>query len=347
MTSIRRPRPWEGRTTRPVLPESLWPSRREILRALGLGGAMLATPSVVGCQERKTVSGVEQDPVTTYPASTRWVPDWKVVGGKSAYPAQRNPAFLVRRSLNPEDDAAAQNNFYEFLPGRAGPVHRFVEGFRPEPWKLAIAGEVEEERTVDLDDVAKIAPLEERVYHFRCVERWSMVVPWTGIPLAKVVEWCKPKSSAKHVRFVSFGPKDLTEEQKPHTPPGFTEAAHYPWPYYEGLRMDEATNPLALLVTGIYGHAIPMQHGAPLRVIAPWKYGYKSPKSIVRIEFTREEPPTFWNDLQPKEYGYLSNIEPDVPHPRWSQANEWDITTKDWMPTLPYNGYGEYVAELY
>ena len=345
MTSIHRRRPWEGLPKRPILPESRWPSRREIVRAIGLGGAMLAAGPLGACQGQG--GEAEAEPRTDYPHSDRWVPTWPVVGGKSAYPARRSPAYRARRSLNPEDDAATRNNFYEFLPGRAGPVYQRLGGFVPDPWKITIAGEVERERTVDLDDIAKIAPLEERIYHFRCVERWSMVVPWTGIPLARFIEWCAPKSTAKHVRFVSFGPKDLTDAQKEHMPDGFKSAPNYPWPYYEGLRLDEARNELALLATGIYGHGLPMQHGAPLRVIVPWKYGYKNPKSFVRVEFTREQPHTFWNDLQPNEYPYLSNVDPEKPHPRWSQAREWDITTEDWMPTLKYNGYGEQVAGLY
>jgi sulfoxide reductase catalytic subunit YedY len=347
MTRLSVPRPWERRLDRPVLDESLWPSRRQVVKALGLGGAMLAGGPALACQRGPATSGIEDDPVTEYAASTRWVPSWAPAGGKDLYPAKRNEAYRIRRSLNPEDAAASYNNFYEFLPGGAGPVHEHVGGYVPEPWKVAIAGEVEEERTVDLDDIARIAPLEERLYHFRCVERWSMVVPWIGIPLAKFVEWCKPKGTAKYVRFLTFGPEDLTDAQKAHTPQGFEKASYYPWPYFEGLRMDEAVNELSLLVTGIYGHGLPMQHGAPLRVIVPWKYGYKSPKSIARVEFTREEPPTFWNQLQPKEYGFLSNVDPGKPHPRWSQAEEWDITTRETMPTLLYNGYAESVASLY
>jgi sulfoxide reductase catalytic subunit YedY len=341
MTFVHLRHPWD-RVRAPVASESLWLGRREILRALGLGGAMLASRSLAACHgsERKS-------PKSEYTASKRWLPGWEPAGGSALYPAARNPRFTVRRSLNPEDDAAAHNNFYEFLPGRAGPVFRLVGDFEPRPWQVTIAGAVEETRTVDVDEIARIAPLEERLYHFRCVERWSMVVPWTGIPLRAFVEWCKPKASAKYVRFESFAPSDLTPEQREHEPPGFEQAAYYPWPYYEGLRMDEATNELALLVTGIFGHGLPMQHGAPLRVILPWKYGYKSPKSIVRVEFTADEPRTFWHDVSPDEYGFLSNVEPDVPHPRWSQAEEWDITTKDTLPTLPYNGYGELVARMY
>ncbi len=308
---------------------------------------MLAVRPLSACQGSVRSSGTEENPKTEYPAAKRWVPRFEPAGGSALYPAERNDGYRVRRSLSPEDDAASHNNFYEFLPGRAGPVYRQVGDFVPRPWQVTIAGAVEQTKTVDVDEIAKIAPLEERLYHFRCVERWSMVVPWTGFPLKKFVEWCRPTASAKFVRFVSFAPSDLDADQKKHEPPGFKEAAYYPWPYYEGLRMDEATNELALLVTGIYGHGLPMQHGAPLRVTVPWKYGYKNPKSVVRVEFTAEQPRTFWNDVSPNEYGFLSNVEPDVPHPRWSQAHEWDITTKDTMPTLPYNGYGEFVAKLY
>ncbi len=346
MPSIHVPRRWD-RPRRPVADENAWLDRREVLKALGCAGGMLASAPFAACQEPPLASGVEENPKTDYPRSARWAPGWEPAGGRALYPAKRNESFPIRRSLNPEDDPASHNNFYEFLPDRAGPVHRSIEGFVPRPWQIAIAGEVEEPKTIDLDEIPKIAPLEERLYHFRCVERWSMVVPWTGIPLAKFVEWCRPKSSGRFVRFVSFGPRDLTADQKAHEPPGFKQASHYPWPYYEGLRLDEAVSELALLVTGIYGHGLPMQHGAPVRVIVPWKYGYKSPKSIVRIEFTKEQPPTFWNDVAPHEYGFLSNVEPDVPHPRWSQAKEWDITTREFMPTQLYNGYGDYVARLY
>ncbi len=346
MPSIHLPHPWD-RPRRPVAEERVWLDRREVLKALGCASAMLAGAPLASCQEPALGSGVEENPKTDYRASARWVPSWEPAGGRALYPAKRNGAFRIRRSLNPEDDPASHNNFYEFLPDRAGPVQRLVEGFVPRPWQLTIAGEVEEPKTIDIDEIPRIAPLEERLYHFRCVERWSMVVPWTGIPLAKFVEWCRPKSSARFLRFVSFGPQDLTAEQKKHEPPGFKQASHYPWPYYEGLRMDEALSELALLVTGIYGHGLPMQHGAQVRVSVPWKYGYKSPKSIVRIEFTKEQPPTFWNDVAPQEYGFLSNVEPEVPHPRWSQAKEWDITTREFMPTLLYNGYGETVAKLY
>ncbi len=336
--------PWSRRSTHlpPIIDERDFWNRRQLLRALGWG--MLAASLPVACREAERAVG--PGPRDSYPLVRERVPGWRPAGGFGLYPAKRNAAFAIRRSLTPEDRAAGHNNFYEFLPGRAGPVEQCVAGFRPRPWSVSIGGEVAEPRTLDVDEVATIAPLEERLYHFRCVEGWSMVVPWTGIPLASFVQWCRPRPGARFVRFVSFAESDLHAEQKRHVPPGLRER-YYPWPYYEALRLDEATNPLALLVTGIYGHGLPMQHGAPLRVVVPWKYGYKSPKSIVRVEFTSARPGTFWSDLQPDEYPFLSNVDPEVPHPRWSQETERDLATGDRNPTLRYNGYGEYVARLY
>jgi len=346
MAHVHESRPWKriraavGRGR--VLDESDWLDRRTILKAMGFGGAMLAGVSCA--QEIQSAS--EEDPTTAYPASTKWVPDWSPVGGKASYPAPRNQEFEVRRSLTPEDAAAGYNNFYEFYPGSAGPVHSYVGSFTPRPWQIEIGGEVEEPKTIDVDELAKIADLEERLYHFRCVETWAMIVPWTGIPMADFVKWCKPKSEARFVRFTSFS------RPKPGAEPADYErrsffSSDYPFPYYEGLRLEEAVNPLAMLVTGIYGHGLPMQHGACVRVIVPWKYGYKSPKSIARIEFLKQQPATFWSDLQPTEYPFESNVDPAKPHPRWSQATEWDVATRERYPTLPYNGYGDYVAKLY
>jgi sulfoxide reductase catalytic subunit YedY len=341
MANVQVPTPWSRAGGE--LSESAYRSRREVLRALGLGGAMLASPALACARSQapNAPSPFFAAPRSdlSYPASARWVPRWDPFGGRELYPAARNAAFTVDRALTPEDAAAEHNNYYEFLPDGAGPVHRYVAKFEARPWQLEIAGEVESPRVVELDDVAKIAALEERLYRFRCVERWSMVVPWLGLPLASFVAWCKPKASARYLRFVSF--------HRPDQAPGQKKAAHYDWPYYEGLRLDEALHPLALLVLGIYGHALPVQHGAPVRAIVPWKYGYKSPKGIAKVEFLTEEPPTFWNDVAPDEYGFLSNVDPAVPHPRWSQEIEWDVATGEKFPTRPYNGYADDVAKLY
>jgi sulfoxide reductase catalytic subunit YedY len=182
-------------------------------------------------------------------------------------------------------------------------------------------------------------PIEERLYRHRCVEAWAMAVPWTGFPLKALIDFAEPRSSAKYVRFVSAS--------KPDEMPGIGEQNWYPWPYFEGLRIEEAANELTMCTVGIYGHPLPSQHGAPLRINVPWKYGYKSPKSIVKIEFTEKEPPTFWDTLQPEEYSFESNVNPNKPHPRWSQAKERLIDTGETVATQMYNGYGEFVAHLY
>jgi sulfoxide reductase catalytic subunit YedY len=328
----RRPRPGAAaaRGAR-ILDEDLWIGRRDVLRALGLGGLAAAALPALTLPTLACGTAEEEEP-------RDWTPPWEPAGGRDLYPAERNGAFEAGRPLTPEDVAARKNNFYEFLPGRSGEVWRRVGDWTPRPWEVEIGGLVEEPRTVDVDELAKVAPLEERAYRFRCVERWSMTVPWIGVPMASVIEWAKPRPEAKYVRFISF--------HDPEKAPG-QRRKEYPWPYYEALSLEEARHPLTLLATGIYGHGLPAQHGAPVRVIVPWKYGYKSPKSIARIEFTAEQPGTFWSDLQPSEYPFASNVEPDVPHPRWSQAREQDIATGDWRPTLPYNGYADEVAALY
>ena len=198
---------------------------------------------------------------------------------------------------------------------------------------------VDRPKVYDLDDLVRRMPLEERLYRFRCVEAWAMAVPWTGFPMKALINEVQPKSSARYVRMVTF--------QRPEQAPGQKSQPWYPWPYFEALTMEEAMNELTLLGTGIYGHALPKQHGAPIRLVAPWKYGFKSIKSIVSIEFTDKQPPTFWNKLAPSEYDFWANVNPNVPHPRWSQATERLISTGERVPSQLYNGYGEYVAHLY
>ena len=193
-------------------------------------------------------------------------------------------------------------------------------------------------RRFDIDELVRSVDLEERLYRFRCVEAWAMAVPWTGFPLAELIKKIEPLSSAKFVRFVTFLKPDVASNQSPSSGP---------WPYTEALTMAEATNELTLIATGIYGHALPKQHGAPLRLVVPWKYGFKSIKSIVKIDFTADRPATFWNSNRPSEYDFTANVDPNTPHSRWSQATEKLIDTGELRPTLPYNGYGEWVAKLY
>lgn len=194
-------------------------------------------------------------------------------------------------------------------------------------------------RKLDVEDLVKRMPVEERLYRFRCVEAWAMAVPWVGFPMAALIKELDPPAGAKYIRFETAN--------RPAQMPGMAEAAWYPWPYFEALRMDEAMNPLAMFVVGMYGKVLPKQNGAPLRAIVPWKYGYKSPKSIARIEFAAEQPATFWNKSVPKEYGFYSNVNPGRPHPRWSQAVERLIPTMERVPTQLYNGYGKWVEGLY
>src|SRR5215469_5701808 len=237
-------------------------------------------------------------------------------------------SYSTTEKQNSFKDITNYNNFYELGTDKEDPAAN-AKYLITRPWTVAVEGEVKKPKTYDIDQLTKIAPLEERIYRLRCVEAWSMVVPWVGFPFAEFIKLCAPLSSAKYVRFISF--------YRPQEAVGQKEQ-DYPWPYYEGLRMDEAMNELTLLTTGIYGKPLPRQHGAPLRLIVPWKYGYKSPKSIVKIEFVSEQPTTFWNDLAPNVYSFLSNVDPDISNSGWSQATERDIGTGLRIPTVKYNG---------
>ncbi len=296
-------------------PESIYLDRRRFIRQLGYSGLglwALMNGAAGSARAGQSSSGL--------------------------YPAPRNSAFTPDRPLTAERVAATYNNFYEFTLDKDR-VHKLAKNFKTRPWRIEVSGEVEKPFTIDIDTLVRKLPLEERLYRFRCVEAWSMAVPWTGIPMKKFIEMAKPTSQAKYVRFVTF--------LDPKQAPGQRTQSWYPWPYFEGLRMDEAMNELTMLVTGIYGHPLPNQHGAPIRLIVPWKYGFKSIKSIVSIEFTREQPRTFWNQLVPDEYDFLANVNPQMAHPRWSQATERIIPSGKRVPTLMYNGYAEYVADLY
>ena len=239
--------------------------------------------------------------------------------------------------LTAYDDITSYNNFYEFGLDKADPS-RNAHTLRTRPWTVAVEGEVHKAQTIAIDDVLRRYPVEERVYRLRCVEGWSMVVPWMGFELNRLLKDVEPTS---HARFVAF-----TTLHDPAQMPG-QKSGVLDWPYVEGLRLDEALHPLTILATGLYGKPLPNQNGAPLRLVVPWKYGFKSIKSIVRIRLTREQPPTTWNIAAPNEYGFYSNVNPDVDHPRWSQKRERRIGELLRRPTLPFNGYGGRVAPLY
>ena len=252
------------------------------------------------------------------------------------YPVKRNEKYKLDRDVTPEQLSTHYNNYYEFDSGKD--VADLAQALPVRPWTVTIDGMVEKPQTIDIDTLLKQMPLEERVYRHRCVEAWSMAVPWSGFPLKNLVDLAQPQSSAKYLRFETFNNPDVA--------PGMG-AAWYPWPYIEGLTMAEATNELAFMVTGMYGKPAPKQNGAPLRLATPWKYGFKSAKGIVKITFTDQQPKSFWEALQDSEYGFWANVNPQVPHPRWSQADERPLGGDGTVPTQLFNGYGEFVASLY
>ncbi len=239
--------------------------------------------------------------------------------------------------VNTYEDITNYNNYYEFTVDKQQ-VASEAQGFTTSPWTIEVSGLVNNPKTFGIEDLLKNFPQEERIYRLRCVEAWSMVIPWTGFTLASLLDMVEPTSDAKYVRFETvFRPEEMPGQKSPF----------YPWPYQEGLRLDEAMNDLAILATGLYGEPNVAQNGAPIRLVVPWKYGFKSIKSIVKIELVAEKPATLWNDIAANEYGFYANVNPDVNHPRWSQASERRIGELSRRPSLPFNGYGEQVAALY
>jgi sulfoxide reductase catalytic subunit YedY len=310
-----------------VTPESALRSRRRFLKRLSL--ASIAAGAAAGAGVWWWYFGGSDDEVVAAGQTP--------VSGAGLFPATRSPRWAeLERPLTAESVAARYCNFYEFSSGKQ--VWRSVEAFQPLPWTLEVCGLVARPRTYDMDDLLRAFPLEERLYRHRCVEAWAMAVPWTGFPLAALVKAVEPLAAARYVRFVSFHRPDVCDRQR---------YRGMPWPYTEGLTLAEALNELTFVATGMYGHPLLKQHGAPVRLVVPWKYGFKSAKSIARIEFTSEQPATFWNTMAPHEYDFWANVNPDVPHPRWSQKSERMLGTDERRPTKLYNGYGEWVADLY
>jgi len=250
------------------------------------------------------------------------------------------PGSPTEFAASPQTDrtvAATYNNFFEFSEDKEG-IADAARGFVHRPWTLEVSGEVRRPRRFDVDELVRRFGLEQRVYRHRCVEAWAMVVPWSGFSLASLLRLVEPLSHARFVRFESFHAPRQAPNQRGY---------RFPWPYHEGLRLDEAMHPLSFIATGIYGEPLPAQHGAPIRLVVPWKYGFKSAKSIARIELTRAQPRTFWNTVAPAEYDFLGNVNPHVPHPRWSQASERVLGSDTLQQTLLMNGYVEEVAALY
>jgi sulfoxide reductase catalytic subunit YedY len=289
--------------------EAVFLRRRTLVKALGLGPVLMATglPALAA-----------------------------TVNTADLYPTKRNDRYKLDRPLTAEKYAVTYNNFYEF--GSHKQISDAAQALKIHPWQVRIDGLVEKPMTIDFDALVRRMPLEERVYRHRCVEAWSMAVPWSGFAMKALVDFARPLSKAKYVQMETLADKE--------TMPGLKQV-WYPWPFTEGLTLAEATNELAFIATGLYGKPIPKQNGAPLRLVVPWKYGFKSIKSITRFTFTDKRPVGYWEEIQGREYGFWANVNPKIDHPRWSQASERVLGTNERVPTLLYNGYGEYVADLY
>ena len=307
-------------------PEGLYLNRREFLKKTG---SSLAAGALLACGEKLPQKKKSLHPLKQYD------PEF----AKASFPASKNKKFLSvhGRKISPELLVSSYNNYYEFTQDKEK-VWLLASNFKTDPWSIEVGGLTRKAARYDLEDLIARFPLEERVYRFRCVEAWSMVVPWVGIALGKLIKFLEPLSKARYARFIGW--------KRPEEAPG-QRYGSYEWPYYEALRMDEAYNELSLFTVGMYGHNLTKQNGAPARLVIPWKYGYKSMKGITRIEFLEKKPSTFWNNAIPREYGFYSNVNPKVPHPRWSQAREQPLGQAEKIPTLAYNGYGKFVANMY
>lgn len=312
---IRTRRRWEI-PEREATPEAVFLNRRTLLAG---GASLAAAAAVAGCDQGPPAIAQDES-------------------GRMVLSAERNPNYTIEGELTPEQVNLNYNNFYEYGSHKSI-AQAAMNELVPRPWTVAIEGMCDNPTTIDVDELINRMGLEERLYRHRCVEAWSMTVPWIGFELSKLVAFAEPQAGARYVRFETFGDPEMAS--------GIRTQPWYPWPYVEGLTIEEANNELAFMVVGAYGKVVANQMGAPIRLHLPWKYGFKSIKSIVRIAFTDERPRSFWETLQPAEYGFWANVNPEVAHPRWSQATERVIHTDERVPTQLFNGYAEEVAELY
>ena len=319
---IKRRKGWELPEAL-ATPETVFLNRRKFLTASGL---IMTSAALAGCGE-DSVGDLSSESTATPPE-----PD----PSAHLYPVERDESFKFDRPITPEATAANYNNFFEF--GSHKRIQNAAQKLQIRPWEIQIDGAVEKPFKIAIDDLLARMPLEERVYRLRCVETWAIVVPWSGFPLAELVKLAKPLSKAKFLRMETFMAPDVARGQR---------QSWYPWPYAEGLTMAEATNDLAFMVTGAYGKPLAKQFGAPLRLAVPWKYGFKSIKSVVRFSFVEKRPKTFWETVDGREYGFWANVNPKVDHRRWSQAKERLLPSGETYPTKLFNGYAEYVAPIY
>lgn len=316
-----------------ITPQGVYQSRREFMKTaaqVSIGAGLAGAPAFAQA-------------VTAADLNLASKPAWLEQQIAARKPVPADGPFNTSEQKTPFDDVSTYNNFYEFGTDKRDPSSN-ADNFRIEPWSVEVKGEVAKPGVYTLEDLIKPHALEERIYRLRCVEAWSMVIPWVGFPLSDLIARFEPTANAKYIEFLTLVDKEQMPEQG-------SRFATIDWPYREGLRMDEAMHPLTIIAVGLYGDLLPTQNGAPLRLVVPWKYGFKSIKSIVSINFRETMPNTTWNDLQPSEYGFYANVNPAVSHPRWSQASETRLPTSLFAPqridTLPFNGYSEEVSSLY
>jgi len=310
-----------------ITPKEIFEDRRRFIKQAGLG--LLATSALTHSNLLLAANSTHHTTPVGYPSKSAL-----------ALPNFTKTAYGKEEKLTSYEDVTTYNNFYEFGTSKSEPaIHSKL--FKPYPWTVSIEGEVKKNKTIGIDEILKLAPLEERIYRMRCVEGWSMVIPWLGFPLAQLIKWAEPNANAKYVEFIS-----LADSQQM---PG-VNLPILDWPYVEGLRMDEAMNPLTLMAVGLYGEKLPNQNGAPMRLVVPWKYGFKGAKSIVKIRFTEKMPMTTWMKAGPREYGFYANVNPQVDHPRWTQSSEKRIGAGLFagrIKTQMFNGYTEQVGQMY
>ncbi|GAA0698642.1 protein-methionine-sulfoxide reductase catalytic subunit MsrP [Marinobacterium maritimum] len=317
-------------TSSEITPESVYRQRRQFIKGLAAGGALLMSGPAAALSRAAL-----DDEQVRYPG-----PDWLQ---QKLRAATQSAGLSTDEKMTPYEHVTGYNNFYEFGLGKGDPK-AYAQSLQTDPWSVEISGEVHQPGRYHLEDLLKGIDLEERIYRLRCVEAWSMVIPWVGFPLASLLKRFEPTGNARYVAFTTLHDPEQMRGQR-------SRFGTIDWPYVEGLRMDEAMHPLTMLAVGVYGDALPPQNGAPLRLVVPWKYGFKSIKSIVRIHLTEQMPPTSWNRTAPGEYGFYANVNPAVDHPRWSQSTERRLPSSLFSPniidTQPFNGYADQVAHLY
>ena len=321
-----------------ITPKNVFENRRDFIKQAGVGvlaagAAAFSAPLIAATVAGGTTEGAGRLGRANAPAVYK-------LGNRQKISPFTKTSYGAGEKLTPYDDITTYNNFYEFGTDKSEPAIN-SKLFKPAPWTVSIEGEVKKNKTISIEDIYKLAPLEERIYRMRCVEGWSMVIPWVGLPLAQLIKWAEPTGNAKYIEFISLADR----QQMPGVNIPILD-----WPYTEGLRMDEAMNPLTIMAVGLYGEQLPNQNGAPMRLVTPWKYGFKGAKSIVKIRFTEKMPLTSWMKAGPNEYGFYANVNPQVEHPRWTQSSEKRIGTGLFagrIKTQMFNGYTEQVGQMY